>query len=261
MKVEEIEKLSRRELRAKANACLEMSELHVGPSKLIEAQFYMRELEHRADSWVSIRDLSLEIVVILLIGWEIHMGYRQESQQTEAFASQQTIWKNMETSSSATADSLVAVKGTMEAMNTALQKQLALFYDVSITAVFDQEKKGLTFINNGRTNISIWGFKIGEDAPSIEKEGRTIAPGAAYKVDGAAMYDSIIARFPRPMDGLIPFEVYAKNERGEEFIAHDYLGLHWVKDVGLLNTQTTSITPEHWSSAMKNTKITSGKTH
>jgi hypothetical protein len=42
----------------------------------------MRELEHRRDSLVSIRDFLLEIAVIALIGWEIHMSYRAEHLQS-----------------------------------------------------------------------------------------------------------------------------------------------------------------------------------
>ena len=77
MKVEEFRKLSRKELQAKANQAFALAEARgqmERPGQLAEAEFYVRELDHRADSRVSTRDLVLEIVVIALIGWEIHMG-------------------------------------------------------------------------------------------------------------------------------------------------------------------------------------------
>jgi hypothetical protein len=143
MRVEEVEKLSKKELRSRANACFANAEVpgyERGPL-LFEAQFYMRELEHRADSRVSIRDLILEIIVIALIGWEIYMGYRQEANQAAQFGSQQKIFQNLEKSSEATAGTLTALQTTTENMNGALQKQLALFYDVSVNVVFNAETK------------------------------------------------------------------------------------------------------------------------
>src|ERR1700751_5713423 len=162
MKVEEFRKLSRKELQAKANQAFALAEARgqmERPGQLAEAEFYVRELDHRADSRVSTRDLVLEIVVIALIGWEIHMGYRQEHEQSQQFEKQQAVLSNLEKSSAATVGAMTAARSTMETMNASLQKQLALYYDVSMNIGFDPDKKELTFINNGRTNIALWGTK------------------------------------------------------------------------------------------------------
>jgi hypothetical protein len=250
MRVEEVEKLSKKELRARANACFAQAEVpgyERGPL-LFEAQFYMRELEHRADSRVSIRDLILEIVVIALIGWEIHMGYRQSADQATEFGQQQKIFQNLETSSQATADTMTALKSTTENMNGALQKQLALFYDVSINVNYDQEKKRLILTNLGRTNVALWGTKFFDDAASIESQGRSLqANGGGYDINAARMYDYAIARMPKGQTGLAPFEIYLKNERSEEFVEHCYFGISWNGDVLKLAPQIASIVPERWS--------------
>ncbi len=113
MRVEEFGRLSRNQLRTKANECFHKAETagtNDRPGLLLEAQFYLRELEHRVDSWTSIRDFILEIVVIFLIGWEIHMGYRQENQQSQNFKDQQQVLTNLQKSSAATAAILASLR-------------------------------------------------------------------------------------------------------------------------------------------------------
>lgn len=66
MRLNEIEKLKKKQLKKRVDEAFELAE-RKGPRYLAEAQFYMRELEHRRDSFTSIRDLVLEIVVIALI--------------------------------------------------------------------------------------------------------------------------------------------------------------------------------------------------
>ena len=70
MRLKEIEKLKKKDLKQRVDEAFARAD-EKGPGYLAEAQFYMRELEHRRDSFTSIRDLVLEIVVIALIGWEI----------------------------------------------------------------------------------------------------------------------------------------------------------------------------------------------
>ena len=126
--VEQLEKLSKKELRTKANeffSQLKTCGYEQEPAVLAKAQFYLRQLEHRWDSWVSTRDLILEIIVILLIGGEIYLGIRQERQQTQNFNAQQQVLQNPQTSSKATADTLTSLKTTTEAMNQSVQRSAA----------------------------------------------------------------------------------------------------------------------------------------
>src|SRR5580658_6064754 len=100
--VKELEKLSRRELRARADEVFKDAETR-GAGYLIGAQFYIGELERRADSRTSIRDLILEVVVIGMIGWEIWIGYRADKAQEDNFRVEKTVLENLRDSSSATA--------------------------------------------------------------------------------------------------------------------------------------------------------------
>jgi hypothetical protein len=130
-----IDKLSKKELKLAIEGCFEHAPDASPTDRLAilqEAEFYTKELDRRSDSWVSIRDLILEIIVIGLIGWEIHMGYRQAADEATEFAQQQKIFQNLETSSQATADTLTALKTTMQAMNTGIQTDLALNYHLLV---------------------------------------------------------------------------------------------------------------------------------
>ena len=76
------------------------------------------------DRWVSGRDLFLEIVVIALIGWEIHVGVVGDRQQDNSFRKQQDILTNLQESSKHTADILSALKTTTETMSQTSAEQL-----------------------------------------------------------------------------------------------------------------------------------------
>jgi hypothetical protein len=64
------------------------------------------DYQTRHDRWIESRDLFLELVIIGLIIWEIHLSYEQERQQSANFTEQQRVLSNMLTSSQTTADTL-----------------------------------------------------------------------------------------------------------------------------------------------------------
>jgi cytoskeletal protein RodZ len=78
----------------------------------------------RREQWISGRDLILDLVIIVLIGWEIRMSYRQERLQSQDFEKQQQVLTNLQSSSAATANTLIALQRTAELTNTTLQEQL-----------------------------------------------------------------------------------------------------------------------------------------
>jgi hypothetical protein len=78
----------------------------------------------RSRRWRERITLSLEIVVVLLIGWEIYLGHQQERLQSRNFKEQQQVLTNLQTSSAATAKTLTSLQSATESMNTILQMQL-----------------------------------------------------------------------------------------------------------------------------------------
>lgn len=78
----------------------------------------------RSRRWRDRITLSLEIVVVLLIGWEIYLGYQQERLQSRNSKEQQQVLTNLQTSSAATAKTFTSLQSATESMNTILQMQL-----------------------------------------------------------------------------------------------------------------------------------------
>jgi hypothetical protein len=197
--------------------------------------------------------LVLEIVVIALIGWEIFVGYHQEHQQNKAFEKQQLIWSNMERSSEATASALLATQETMKMMNWSLQKQLALSYEIAVTPIWDASTKKITIMNNGRTNIAVWGTKL-SDGPAIIWNSRVISPLGTYIITADYIYNELQQKTPKGTGQFVPFELYIKNDKGEEFVEHCEIGASWKDDDLILGMQIVSVEPEHWSENIKKTE-------
>jgi hypothetical protein len=238
MRLKEMEKLTKKELRQRVDDAFEVAE-HKGPGYLAEAQFYMRELEHRRDSWVSIRDLILEIFVIALIGWEIRMSYRAEQLQKDNFKDEKAVFESLQKSSGATADSLVAVK-------TSLEKQLALLYDVSVAVTFDHNLKRIVLVNNGRTNLYIWGDQLNRGKRVMEAKPKMITPGGSYYIIADSFYEELGGKLPKGSKDTIPFDVFIKNEVGDSFVIESQFFAVWYNDLLTIHTQTSSVRRVNW---------------
>lgn len=246
MRLKEIEKLTKKELRQRVDEAFEKAD-EKGPGYLAEAQFYMRELEHRCDSRTSIRDLILEIIIIALIGWEIHMSYRGERLESQNFEKGQGVFANLQASSAATAGTLIALQETSKQMNEAVQKELAVSYEVSLNVKYDITTDRIIITNEGRTSVALWGSKVGNGGTVMEKTPRTLTPGVPYSIPGPEVALGLTGigqvGVQKPP---VPFVMFVKNERGEEFVArYEFVGLTML---GPLQIQPimVSITPFDW---------------
>jgi hypothetical protein len=183
--VEEIRKLSKKALRVRANGQLALVDTADADSRdlhIHKADLFVRELERRRDywSWVSLRDLILEIIVIDLIGWEIVLSYRGDQQQSTNFTEQQRVLGRMDASASKTAaamttlqaeqtklvtaqqQSLATLRDTLKSitsMNTLLNQQVKMAYDVVPLILFNETEKRIDITNMGKTAISGRGVK------------------------------------------------------------------------------------------------------
>jgi hypothetical protein len=174
-----------------------------------------------------------------------------DANQEQADAKQeQAILANLNSSSAATAATLTSLQGITAAMNEALQKQLALFYDVSINVAYDVDKKLVVLTNDGRTNVAVWGQKFGTEPPDINANGTTIIPGGMTTNSQTASFNSLLTQIkvPHGQVFLIPFELYLKNEKGEEYVQRCNFIIFGEDDPRRIETQTISVTPEHWTS-------------
>lgn len=205
MTFEEFEKADKRVLRARIKACFEDAQeggryhnTDRVPERLLEAQFYMQELDRRYDSWIAWRDLVLEVVVIALIGWEIHLAIQQGHDEDVLMGKQNAILTNLESSTQATA--------------AQLKEQLAEQYRVFINPQ-PNGFSGITLYNNSKSEISLWGLRVGRNPPVKNPRGSSVI--AEHTAEPIVFRDYYL-RLPTEM--LITYDLYLKNAPGEEFI-------------------------------------------
>jgi hypothetical protein len=248
MTFEEFEKANSQQLRHRAKYCFDFAQRPqmMGDSSnvtaLLEAQFYMQEIDRRHDSRISLRDLVLEITVIALIGWEILMGYQQDAVLTK-----------LQESAAATAATLTSLQQTTEKMNTAIQRQTALLTEVSVEITYDAAQKRINVTNKGNANLEMWGNKLDIGPRSIEKEPRIITRGSFYYIIADSFYNEALSKFSPGSDHFVPFEVYFRSDDGTEYVATCKMLVKSIKGSANIenrleiHTQTTSISPRRWS--------------
>jgi hypothetical protein len=254
MPLESLDKLSSRELTRRAEeafAQLKTCGYEQRAALLLEAQFYIQERDRRHDSWISFRDLILELVIIALIGWEVHEGNKQYDllQTMNAnTAATVTAVKNLQQAQDASLDTLKDTLQSINSLNDAAQKELGVNYRVSAEIVFLQKTRQLSIGNKGRTNLMFWGGRVGVgDIPAVSKlEPEVVPPGGFYYLEVPNVFAGF-ATLPKGENTQVPFEMYLQTEDGTKFTARGYLSAVWESQFLKFNTRTISIRPEKWS--------------
>jgi len=217
MRVKEIENLSRKELRQRADDAFAKAD-EKGLSYLMEAQFYMRELEHRHDSWVSIRDLILEIVVIGLILAEIVEG----NAQAKLIAAQTQILQNLQNSTKSTADSLA--------------EQLAIQYRVFVNV--QPNGRALSLFNNSKNEVTFRGIKVGNRPAKLNRDRSSPVAGLnMITIPLEQFYPTLFTDLPQTGSVVLPITIYLKSANNEEYVAE---GNFTFSKQGIVSGQSTS---------------------
>lgn len=231
----------------------------------LAAQFYVNELDRResrrADEErdrIETRrhrvNLAIEGLIILLIGAEImlaigagHQQSKQATQELQTFGAMREVLSNLQNSSQATADTLMQLKTATDSIKAATQGQLAASYDPSVVVKFDAAHK-LDVLNNGRTNITLWGSTIRGQEPVFLKVPSVLPPGGGYECDAEALYTQLSARFEKAGTVSIKYDVYLKNELGVKFMVD--CTLTFVNDNfgQRIVTQVNAISRHDWQS-------------
>src|SRR5580704_17763457 len=137
MTFDQFEKATQKELRSQAKVCFDIAQgsqhWDRQAAKLLEAQFYMQELDRRHDSRITRRDFWLEIAVIGLIVAEtvlsiyvIKLAIRESKDEDALMDKQNKVLENLKDSSAATARTMQSVEKTMVTMNQGIHGQLGL---------------------------------------------------------------------------------------------------------------------------------------
>jgi hypothetical protein len=258
MTFEEYEKAGPQQLKAEAKACFEMAQEMAGgawerrASKLLEAQFYMQELDRREGDRVSNRDFWMEVVVIALILLElilgivgIIIGIREGNDQAQ-------VLSKLNTSAAATANTLTALQSTTKTMNDAVQAQLGFAYAVSVEIGSELLQDRMKITNKGQTDITLWGSRFGNEPVIMEKVPKVITSGGSAYVLLPKAYDHLMehVQIGTPTPVSAPFQAYIKDHNGEQFAVNSILTGD-MRFVPLdLKPQSTSVIKQQWSSRL-----------
>lgn len=236
MTFEEFEKEKAKGLKKAAKNCFEKASdadsAVATTTWFLEAQFYMQELDRRNDSWIAWRDSILEVVVIALIGWEIYMGYQQD-----------TVLKQLESSASATAGTLQALQSIVAA--------------VSVEILANPDRNTIIISNKGDTNLEIGGFKLGSQ-PDVfySKPVMLIRGGSDYLVVGE-FYHKLSRTLKR--DGTetrIPVEIDLRTADKSEYVATCQFVVFWENGKFQYHSQTSAVNPKTWSDKARGAILT-----
>jgi hypothetical protein len=217
---------------------------------LLEAQSYWAEIDRRDAARVSNRDFWLEIIVIGLILFEVCVdvwGLRKEGIE---FGRQQTVLTNLEKSSEATANAMVALQKTMETMNGGIRSQLSLNYELSVGLVMNRGDWALGVTNRGRTNITLWGQKVATEPRHMLSAPLTITPGETQDVDFFPFFDKMTAGVAPPLARVktIPITVLLRSENGREYTAEcAFEASRLLSGTITVQCQTTTVRAFNWS--------------
>jgi hypothetical protein len=158
----------------------------------------------------------LEIVVVLLIGWEIYLGCQQERLQSRNFKEQQQVLTNLQNTSAATAKTLTSLQGATESMNTILQMQL----DAAKKSAFQAERSAKA--GEASASTASQAMHVSECAYVHVEAGLTSIPRVGEKL-GFQAYFQNSGRTPaldvvtRMRSGLHPASDTAEHARSVAF--------------------------------------------
>jgi hypothetical protein len=270
--VEELRRLSDEEVVKRINA-------NIAPSRdnptffsmpdFVSAQFYMAELDRREkkradqerdeieakrwrtdlnyERWIVFLIILEVIVAAVLTLWADHRQSKSSEKELAALQSMQQVLSRLEESSAATAGTLTALQETSKQMNEAVQKELAFSYEVSLNVKFDITSDQIIITNEGRTRVSLWGCKVGKSGIVMQKAPRTLTPGVPYLITGHEVTTGLTGIVPKGGFAPIPFVMFIKNERGEEFVARYEFAQMTMMGPMQIQPIMVSITQFEWS--------------
>jgi hypothetical protein len=183
----------------------------------IEAKRWRTDLKY--ERWIVFLIILEVIVAAVLTLWADHRQSKSSEKELAALHRMQQVLSHLEESSAATAETLTALQETSKQMNKAVQKELAFSYEVSLNVKFDITSDQIIITNEGRTRVSLWGSKVGKSGIVMQEVPRTLTPGVPYLITGHEVTTGLTDVVPKEGFAPVPFVMFIKNERGEEFVA------------------------------------------
>jgi hypothetical protein len=269
MTFEEFEKADKAKLMAEAKKSFDISQDPRSDNtwqvaKLIEAQIYMTEIDRKSSSRIALRDLILEVVVIILIGVEIVLAIKQGDDQQVFMGKQNSILTNLQQSSSDTAkamkdlsnvtaqmsqntstsaQTLTSLYSTTQTMNKGVHDQIALFYDPSVVMLSVQDQNAIQFVNTGRSGLVLNSLKINSVLQNLGSP-KLVPGGSGLHVDLAESFKNMPTELAKGSTKTVPVEAHFQNELGKHFVMRANLYFLWQGDKVNCLSQNTAVEPE-----------------
>lgn len=254
MTLEEFEKASREELRAKANELFDRAD-GAGPldrpAYYSAAQFYLSEVKRREDDRLERRHLRLEVatfllevLIVLMIGYEIRLGIQSAREGRD----QTLVLSNLQASSADTAKTLTALQRTTEAMGKAIQEQLAVTMAVHLTVSWTGPPFNILVANGSSSDVALMGGKFRGSHADMNPAPVWIAPGGSLAIPAESLFNHFAAAKRGSPEQELPYEIYCQNQDGLRYVV-TVVFTGRVSDVGTvaIRARTASTVQRDWS--------------
>jgi hypothetical protein len=145
--------------------------------------------------------------------------------------------------------SLVTLKNTLKSigeMNFALQRQLAMAFDVAVIVTTDDAQRRVGVLNQSKTVIVVRGMKYDDELPVKFPDDKFIPSGDKYDFFEEGIYKNAALAVPKGSEKQIPLEVYVQAADQKHYVVHSYLLLKWENDTVKLYPTINSIKQEQW---------------
>jgi hypothetical protein len=202
---------------------------------LADAQFYLGELQSRKERRSRRIDIFLELVIIGMIGWEIHDGNKQAS-----------ALRDVAENAGTTASVLQTVQSTMEAMNKTIQAQNAEANRV----LFDLNYSGdwLYLTNTGHPAIFIYSIHTGNLPVTPLTPTPNVSTGNRVQLPTPGVEQDFSATLKKQKRYVMPIALYLTDGAGKQYVARTSLVGEPVGSAGgiTIKTRNVTISEENW---------------
>lgn len=262
MTLDELEHATTEDLRQHVVECFNRyhESAPAGIENLWEAQFYMQEIDRRHYSWISLRDLVLEIVGVALIGSAIFLAWQQGKNQGALMKSQAGVLQKLSdsaavsvTNQAATSRTLTALESTTEAMNTAVHNQLARMPQLSLYASFDPRSKQIDVTNISNADVEVWGEKIGNRPPvlyrkpvQIKRGENGFVPAANFLAEGGPKKEAENRQLVS-----VPVVLFLEDDIAHEYVSEILFNCVWNgPEMESATMQSTTVKQRTWTTRL-----------
>ena len=226
MTFEEFDKAGSHELRAEAKTCFENDLGMTGSwdrraARLIEAQFYMQELDRRDEDKerqhsrrIEKRDLLLEVWVIALICGEIilsvvgiWLAIKQGNDDDTLMEKQTAVLEGLSKSMNTTLE-------TMKSVNDRMAVEIARSAQGQLSFSIDVPRRTIILSNHTNFDVTVWGYQLESRQPVLEKQPVPVARGGSAELPG----DALMAEARASKKESLGLTFLVKDDIGNEFV-------------------------------------------